>query len=55
MTSDLAFVKTACIRLWLRYPRGYYKLWEDHVEQGDTGYDFDFMKGRGGSPEPEIE
>ena len=37
------------------YPRGHYKLWEDHVAQGDTGYDFDFMKGEGGIPEPDIE
>jgi dihydroxy-acid dehydratase len=39
-----------------RFTRGYYKLSEDHVEQADTGYDFDFLKGKGGSPQdPNID
>jgi len=26
-------------------PRGYARLWADHVEQADRGCDFDFLRG----------
>ena len=39
-----------------RFTRGYYLLSEQHVEQADTGYDFDFLKGKGGAPQdPSID
>ena len=36
------------------YPRGYYKMYTQHIAQADTGCDFDFLEGSGGIPEPEI-
>ena len=30
--------------------RGYSKMYVDHVTQADTGVDFDFLIGRGGTP-----
>jgi dihydroxy-acid dehydratase len=36
------------------YPRGYSRLFAQHVSQAHEGCDFDFLEGRGGIPEPEI-
>ncbi|WP_262271654.1 L-arabinonate dehydratase [Microvirga yunnanensis] len=36
------------------YPRGYNKLFAQHIRQADEGCDFDFLEGAGGVPEPEI-
>jgi dihydroxyacid dehydratase/phosphogluconate dehydratase len=36
------------------YPRGYNKLFAQHVRQAHEGCDFDFLEGSGGIPEPEI-
>src|ERR1700726_3960669 len=36
------------------YPRGYNRLFAQHVRQANEGCDFDFLEGRGGIPEPEI-
>jgi dihydroxy-acid dehydratase len=36
------------------YPRGYNKLFAQHIRQADEGCDFDFLEGSGGVPEPEI-
>jgi dihydroxy-acid dehydratase len=36
------------------YPRGYNKLFAQHVRQAHEGADFDFLEGSEGIPEPEI-
>ena len=36
------------------YERGYLSLFLEHVEQANEGCDFDFLRGRGGVPEPDI-
>ena len=36
------------------YPRGYGKLFMDHIKQADEGCDFDFLEGAAPIPEPEI-
>jgi len=36
------------------YPRGYGKLFMEHIKQADEGCDFDFLEGTGAIPEPEI-
>ena len=36
------------------YPRGYNRLFAQHIRQAQDGCDFDFLEGRGGIPEPEI-
>jgi dihydroxy-acid dehydratase len=36
------------------YPRGYGKLFMDHIKQADEGCDFDFLEGTAPIPEPEI-
>ncbi len=36
------------------YPRGYNRLFAQHVTQAHEGCDFDFLEGAGGIPEPEI-
>ncbi|MBP1183478.1 L-arabinonate dehydratase [Methylobacterium sp. PvR107] len=36
------------------YPRGYNRLFAQHVRQAHEGCDFDFLEGAGGIPEPEI-
>lgn len=36
------------------YPRGYNKLFAQHIRQAHEGCDFDFLEGAGGIPEPEI-
>jgi dihydroxy-acid dehydratase len=36
------------------YPRGYYRMYAQHVAQADEGCDFDFLEGSGQIPEPEI-
>ena len=36
------------------YPRGYGKLFMDHITQADQGCDFDFLEGTAPIPEPEI-
>ncbi|WP_201838218.1 L-arabinonate dehydratase [Microvirga zambiensis] len=36
------------------YPRGYNKLFAQHIRQAHEGCDFDFLEGSGGVPEPEI-
>ena len=36
------------------YPRGYNRLYAQHVSQAHEGCDFDFLEGSGGIPEPEI-
>jgi dihydroxy-acid dehydratase len=36
------------------YPRGYNRLFAQHVGQANEGCDFDFLEGSGGIPEPEI-
>jgi len=36
------------------YPRGYNRLFAQHIRQADEGCDFDFLEGAGGVPEPEI-
>jgi dihydroxy-acid dehydratase len=36
------------------YPRGYNRLFAQHVRQAHEGCDFDFLEGSGGVPEPEI-
>ena len=35
-------------------PRGYNRLFAQHVGQAHEGCDFDFLEGAGGVPEPEI-
>jgi dihydroxy-acid dehydratase len=37
-----------------QYPRGYNRLFAQHVRQANEGCDFDFLEGSGGVPEPEI-
>ena len=36
------------------YPRGYGKLFMEHIKQADEGCDFDFLEGTAPIPEPEI-
>ena len=36
------------------YPRGYNRLFADHIRQADKGCDFDFLEGAAPTPEPEI-
>jgi dihydroxy-acid dehydratase len=36
------------------YPRGYGKLFMEHITQADEGCDFDFLEGTAPIPEPEI-
>ena len=36
------------------YPRGYGKLFLEHIKQADEGCDFDFLEGTAPVPEPEI-
>jgi dihydroxyacid dehydratase/phosphogluconate dehydratase len=36
------------------YPRGFGRLYSQHVTQADKGCDFDFLEGTAGIPEPEI-
>jgi dihydroxy-acid dehydratase len=36
------------------YPRGYYRMFAQHVKQANEGCDFDYLEGAGGIPEPEI-
>lgn len=36
------------------YPRGYGRLYMQHIEQADQGCDFDFLEGTAPIPEPEI-
>ncbi len=36
------------------YPRGYGKLFLEHIKQADEGCDFDFLEGTAAIPEPEI-
>jgi dihydroxy-acid dehydratase len=36
------------------YPRGYGKLFMEHIQQADEGCDFDFLEGTAAIPEPEI-
>ncbi|MGC1904002.1 MAG: L-arabinonate dehydratase [Candidatus Acidiferrum sp.] len=36
------------------YPRGYGKLFMEHIKQADEGCDFDFLEGTAAIPEPEI-
>ena len=36
------------------YPRGYGKLFLQHIRQADEGCDFDFLEGTAPIPEPEI-
>jgi dihydroxyacid dehydratase/phosphogluconate dehydratase len=36
------------------YPRGYGKLFMEHIKQADKGCDFDFLEGTAAIPEPEI-
>jgi dihydroxy-acid dehydratase len=36
------------------YPRGYGKLYMQHIKQADEGCDFDFLEGTAPIPEPEI-
>jgi dihydroxy-acid dehydratase len=36
------------------YPRGYGKLFMEHIRQADEGCDFDFLEGTAAIPEPEI-
>jgi len=36
------------------YPRGYGKLFLEHIKQADEGCDFDFLEGTAPIPEPEI-
>jgi dihydroxy-acid dehydratase len=37
-----------------KYPRGYGKIFSQHVSQADKGCDFDFLEGTAPIPEPEI-
>jgi dihydroxy-acid dehydratase len=36
------------------FPRGYNRLYADHIRQADKGCDFDFLEGTAPTPEPEI-
>jgi dihydroxy-acid dehydratase len=36
------------------YPRGYYRMFIEHIRQAHEGCDFDYLEGAGGVPEPEI-
>jgi dihydroxy-acid dehydratase len=36
------------------FPRGYNRLYADHITQADKGCDFDFLEGTAPTPEPEI-
>jgi dihydroxy-acid dehydratase len=36
------------------YPRGYGKLFMQHIKQAHEGCDFDFLEGTAAIPEPEI-
>ena len=36
------------------YPRGYGRLFIEHIQQADKGCDFDFLEGTAPIPEPEI-
>ncbi len=37
-----------------RFERGFGTMYVQHINQADSGCDFDFLLGRGGVPEPEI-
>ncbi len=37
-----------------RFERGFVTMYVQHINQADSGCDFDFLRGRGGVPEPEI-
>jgi dihydroxy-acid dehydratase len=36
------------------YPRGYGRLFLEHIKQAHEGCDFDFLEGTAKTPEPEI-
>jgi dihydroxyacid dehydratase/phosphogluconate dehydratase len=36
------------------YPRGFYRMFAQHVRRAHEGCDFDYLEGAGGIPEPEI-
>jgi dihydroxyacid dehydratase/phosphogluconate dehydratase len=36
------------------FPRGYNRLYAEHIRQADKGCDFDFLEGTAPTPEPEI-
>jgi dihydroxy-acid dehydratase len=52
--DDLAARRAAYIAPEPRYPRGYGKLYSDHIQQADQGCDFDFLIGTAPIPDPEI-
>jgi dihydroxy-acid dehydratase len=37
-----------------KYPRGYGRLYSEHIQQADQGCDFDFLEGAAPIPDPEI-
>jgi dihydroxy-acid dehydratase len=37
-----------------KYPRGYGRMYSDHIQQADQGCDFDFLSGTAPIPDPEI-
>jgi dihydroxy-acid dehydratase len=37
-----------------RFSRGYGAMFAQHISQANQGCDFDFLRGKGGAPEPEI-
>ncbi|MEZ5668371.1 MAG: L-arabinonate dehydratase [Alphaproteobacteria bacterium] len=50
--EELARRKAAWTKPDIDWPRGYHKLYVDHVLQADRGADLDFLVGRSGAPTP---
>ncbi|HMI53545.1 MAG TPA: L-arabinonate dehydratase [Candidatus Saccharimonadales bacterium] len=52
--EDLARRRAAWLPKPGIYPRGYGKLFMEHIQQAHVGCDFDFLEGTAAIPEPEI-
>ena len=50
--EELAARKAAWTKPDIDWPRGYHKLYVDHVLQADKGADLDFLVGKSGAPTP---
>ena len=52
--SELARRRAAWVAPKSIYPRGYGRMFIEHIQQADEGCDFDFLEGTAPIPEPEI-
>ena len=52
--AELAARRAAWVMPPPRYPRGYGRLFMDHIKQADEGCDFDFLEGTEPTADPAI-